>query len=48
VTEALFLQRLESGSHWAISKPGEPSPSDPVRDSDLDRVWLDWLDHYLK
>jgi dipeptidyl aminopeptidase/acylaminoacyl peptidase len=23
-------------------------PSDPVRDSDLERVWLDWLDQYLK
>ncbi len=23
-------------------------PSDPVRNSDLDRVWLDWLDQYLK
>jgi dipeptidyl aminopeptidase/acylaminoacyl peptidase len=23
-------------------------PSDPVRDSDLDRVWLEWLDQYLK
>src|SRR5271170_4881587 len=23
-------------------------PSDPVRNSDLDRVWLEWLDQYLK
>jgi dipeptidyl aminopeptidase/acylaminoacyl peptidase len=23
-------------------------PSDPVRNSDLDRVWIDWLDQYLK
>jgi dipeptidyl aminopeptidase/acylaminoacyl peptidase len=23
-------------------------PSDPVRNSDLDRVWLEWLDKYLK
>jgi dipeptidyl aminopeptidase/acylaminoacyl peptidase len=23
-------------------------PNDPVRDSDLERVWLEWLDQYLK
>ncbi len=23
-------------------------PSDPVHDSDVDRVWLEWLDQYLK
>jgi dipeptidyl aminopeptidase/acylaminoacyl peptidase len=23
-------------------------PSDPVRNSDVDRVWLEWLDKYLK
>jgi len=23
-------------------------PSDPVHESDLERVWLEWLDKYLK
>lgn len=23
-------------------------PSDPIYDSDLERVWLEWLDQYLK